>query len=131
MSDQQFITYMAAFQKAAEHTGACAPCQDDRLCPTGDPLHAEFLTQQGRWEANKRRTERNAARRAAWRAASRHRMARHAASDLITYGPWNGDRPAATTADVIRRTSALYGGHLDAPITPAEAAKALEAALTT
>ncbi|MER5350357.1 hypothetical protein ABT093_08490 [Kitasatospora sp. NPDC002551] len=53
-ADPQFITYMAAFQAATEHTATCAPCQDGQPCPIGDPLHHAFLTEKAAWEDNQR-----------------------------------------------------------------------------
>ena len=84
-------------------------------------------------EAELRRFDRNARRRAQRLAQARFRMARHAAHQLVTYGPWNGDTPAATTADVISVTTSMYGNYRQikgAPITEDEAAKALEAVLS-
>ncbi|MGW6916676.1 hypothetical protein ACWGB8_23045 [Kitasatospora sp. NPDC054939] len=130
MSDQQFIDYMTAFQRAAEHNATCKLCQDDRPCPVGGPIRADFLTRQAACDAEQRRRARNERRRAKRRADSRFRIARHAASELVTWGPWQGDRPMATAADVVRKADAMYGGYLkDGPITPAEAATALAAAI--
>ncbi|MFE7398824.1 hypothetical protein [Streptomyces sp. NPDC057557] len=73
-----------------------------------------------------RREDRNRRRREQRRIEGRLRMARHAASELITYGPWNGDEPAATVQDVICQTDAMYGGYLkNIPLTEAEADIAL------
>ncbi|MFJ5843947.1 hypothetical protein [Streptomyces sp. NPDC092903] len=72
------------------------------------------------------REDRNRRRRDQRRVEGRLRMARHAASELIRYGRWDGDEPAATVQDVIGRTDAMYGGYLKGvPITEAEAAFAL------
>ncbi|MFD7412901.1 hypothetical protein [Kitasatospora purpeofusca] len=54
VSDPQFITYMAAFRAATEHTAACGPCQDGRPCPVGDPIHRAFLTEKAAWEGEQR-----------------------------------------------------------------------------
>ncbi|MFJ1900504.1 hypothetical protein [Streptomyces sp. NPDC088115] len=73
-----------------------------------------------------RREARNRRRREQRRVERRLRMARHAASELITYGRWDGDKPTATPQDVISQTGAMYGGYLKgAPITEAEAEAAL------
>lgn len=76
--------------------------------------------------ADERRQERNRKRRDQRRVEGRIRMARHAASQLVTYGEWDGDRPKATVQDVIVQTGAMYGGYLKGvDITPEEAAVAL------
>ncbi|WP_333734573.1 hypothetical protein [Streptomyces sp. IBSBF 3010] len=76
--------------------------------------------------AEQRREARNQRRRDQRRIESRLRRARHAAHDLITYGPWNGDEPAATVQDVIRQTDAMYGSYLKGvPLTEGEAEIAL------
>ncbi|GHE29752.1 hypothetical protein GCM10018781_81000 [Kitasatospora indigofera] len=130
MTDQRFIDYMTTFQAATEHTNTCPACQDNLPCPTGDPIHAAFLTQQAVWEAEQRRQKRNADRRAKRRADHRARIARHAARELVTWGAWEGDRPTATAQDVVRKAAAMYGAYLkDGPITQVEAAAALAAAL--
>ncbi|MFF2953955.1 hypothetical protein ACFVVU_21765 [Kitasatospora sp. NPDC057965] len=53
-ADPQFITYMAAFQAATEHTATCELCQDGRPCPIGDPIHHAFLTEKTAWEDEQR-----------------------------------------------------------------------------
>ncbi|MFD9603294.1 hypothetical protein [Streptomyces sp. NPDC059970] len=73
-----------------------------------------------------RREARNLRRREQRRVEGRLRMGRHAAHNLITYGPWNGDGPAATVQDVISQTDAMYGSYLkNIPLTEAEAEIAL------
>ncbi|MEU8677322.1 hypothetical protein [Streptomyces sp. NPDC048560] len=73
-----------------------------------------------------RREDRNRRRRERRRVEGRLRMARHAASELIRYGRWDGDEPAATAQDVVSQTEAMYGGYLkDIPLTLAEAEIAL------
>ncbi len=58
-------------------------------------------------------------------------MARHAAQELVTYGEWKDGRPAASTADVIGATGAMYGGYLAGEdITPKEAKVALSLVMT-
>jgi len=53
-------------------------------------------------------------------------MARHAASELISYGEWENGKPTATPADVIRTTDLMYGSYLKGtPLTLAEAEVAL------
>jgi hypothetical protein len=59
----------------------------------------------------------------------RQAMARHAASELATWGEWKDDRPAATASDVAAKASAMYGQYLKAPITAAEAETGLRLAL--
>ncbi|MFC5666167.1 hypothetical protein ACFP3U_24730 [Kitasatospora misakiensis] len=54
VSDPQFITYMAAFRAATEHTATCGPCQDGRPCPVGDPIHRAFLTEKDVWEGKQK-----------------------------------------------------------------------------
>lgn len=72
------------------------------------------------------REDRNRRRREQRRIEGRLRMARHAASELIRYGRWNGNEPAATPQDVISQTEAMYGGYLKGiPLTEAEATFAL------
>ncbi|WP_326671236.1 hypothetical protein [Streptomyces sp. NBC_01257] len=84
------------------------------------------ITTATRSADEQRREDRNRRRREQRRIEGRLRMARHAAHDLITYGPWNGDGPAATVEDVIRQTAAMYGGYLkNIPLTEAEAEIAL------
>lgn len=56
-------------------------------------------------------------------------MARHAASELITWGAWKRGRPAAAPADVAHKTSAMYGQYLKTPIDAAEAEAGLQLAL--
>ena len=56
-------------------------------------------------------------------------MARHAASELATWGAWADGRPTATPADVARKTGAMCGQYLKAPITGEEAADGLRLAL--
>ncbi|MFF1916124.1 hypothetical protein ACFVYE_31970 [Streptomyces sp. NPDC058239] len=73
-----------------------------------------------------RREARNLRRREQRRVEGRLRMGRHAASELIRYGKWDGDEPAATVQDVIGQTDAMYGGYLkNIPLTEAEAEIAL------
>jgi hypothetical protein len=80
--------------------------------------------------AEQARNDRNAARRAQRRQEARLRMGRHAASVLITYGTWTGDKPDATAQDVISRTDAMYGSYLKGvPLSEAEAEAALGFAL--
>ena len=77
--------------------------------------------------ADERRQERNHRRRAQRRVEGRLRMARHAASELVTYGTWEGNEPTATPQDVIRQTGLMYGGYLKGtPLTLAEAEIALD-----
>ncbi|GAA1397087.1 hypothetical protein GCM10009639_34000 [Kitasatospora putterlickiae] len=54
VSDPQFITYMAAFQAATEHTATCESCQDEQPCPVGDPIHRVFLAEKAAWEGEQR-----------------------------------------------------------------------------
>ncbi|MFF1903365.1 hypothetical protein [Kitasatospora sp. NPDC058218] len=54
VSDPQFITYMAAFRTATEHTASCEPCQDGQPCPVGDPIHRAFLTEKAAWEGEQK-----------------------------------------------------------------------------
>ncbi|MFF4856579.1 hypothetical protein ACFY2N_16970 [Streptomyces rubiginosohelvolus] len=76
--------------------------------------------------ADQRREDRNRRRRDQRRVEGRLRRARHAASELICYGRWDGDEPAATPQDVITQTEAMYGGYLKGvPLTEAEAEIAL------
>lgn len=76
--------------------------------------------------ADQRRQERNRKRRDQRRVEGRIRMARHAASQLVTYGEWDSNGPTATAQDVIHTTGAMYGGYLKGvDITPEEAAVAL------
>jgi hypothetical protein len=56
-------------------------------------------------------------------------MARHAASELITWGEWSDGRPDATPADVTAKTGAMYGQYLKTPLTDDEAAAGLRLAL--
>ena len=56
-------------------------------------------------------------------------MARHAASELATWGAWKNGRPTAAAADVAHKTSAMYGRYLQTPITQAEAETGLRLAL--
>ncbi|WP_329117467.1 hypothetical protein [Streptomyces sp. NBC_01465] len=76
--------------------------------------------------AEQRREDRNRRRRVQRRIEGRLRMARHAAHELITYGRWIDNEPAATAQDVIAQTGFMYGGYLDGvPITTVEAEIAL------
>lgn len=59
----------------------------------------------------------------------REAMARHAASELITWGTWRDGRPTATPADVAAKTDAMYGQYLKASITTDEAQTGLRLAL--
>lgn len=56
-------------------------------------------------------------------------MARHAASELATWGSWKNDRPTATAGDVKTKTNAMYGRYLRTDITDEEAAEGLRLAL--
>ncbi|MET9909713.1 hypothetical protein ABZZ74_23410 [Streptomyces sp. NPDC006476] len=56
-------------------------------------------------------------------------MARHAASELATWGEWSDGRPTATPADVTAKTSAMYGQYLKTPLTDDEATAGLRLAL--
>ncbi|MFZ3592306.1 hypothetical protein [Streptomyces sp. BH104] len=56
-------------------------------------------------------------------------MARHAASELITWGPWSNGQPTATAPDVQAKTTAMYGQYLKTPITEEESAEGLQLAL--
>ncbi|MFD5294758.1 hypothetical protein ACFWJU_06080 [Streptomyces mutabilis] len=56
-------------------------------------------------------------------------MARHAASELVTWGVWKDGQPAATATDVAAKTGAMYGQYLRTPITEAEAETGLLLAL--
>lgn len=80
---------------------------------------------------DQRRQDRNRKRRDQRRVEGRIRMARHAASQLVTYGEWDGDRPTATAQDVILTTGAMYGGYLKGmDITTEEAEVALRLILS-
>jgi hypothetical protein len=80
--------------------------------------------------ADARRQERNRKRRDQRRVEGRMRMARHAASQLVTYGEWRDGRPTATAQDVIWRTGCMYGGYLKGDdITTDEASVALRVVL--
>ncbi|MFF1684606.1 hypothetical protein [Streptomyces sp. NPDC058254] len=56
-------------------------------------------------------------------------MARHAASELATWGSWKNGRPTATLGDVKVKTTAMYGRYLTTDITDGEAAEGLRLAL--
>ncbi|MBZ6107325.1 hypothetical protein [Streptomyces olivaceus] len=72
------------------------------------------------------RDDRNARRRAKRLADRRYRMARHAAFDLVSWGPWTDDIPDATPAEVARHATGLYCGYLKGDdITPTEGETAL------
>lgn len=83
--------------------------------------------------ADQRRQDRNERRRAQRLAEARLRRARHATRTLLSEDrSYDGDRLLTTADDITRRTDAMYGGYLKGvPITPEEAATALEAVLTT
>lgn len=59
----------------------------------------------------------------------REAMARHAASELATWGAWANGHPTATPDDVAHKTTAMYGQYLKTPITEAEAKTGLRLAL--
>ncbi|MFI8457654.1 hypothetical protein [Kitasatospora sp. NPDC085464] len=131
VSDPKLIAYMAAFQTSVKHTADCEPCLNMQPCKAGDPLHDDFTAKQAAWTAEQRHQACNERRRAKRRADSRARMARHAASELIAYGPWENGRPTATPASVAHRANGMYVAYLKGePITTTEAAAALQAVLS-
>lgn len=60
----------------------------------------------------------------------REAMARHAASELVTWGVWENGRPVVTASDVVAKTGAMYGQYLRTPISQSEAESGLLLALT-
>ncbi|WP_329583592.1 hypothetical protein [Streptomyces sp. NBC_01361] len=77
------------------------------------------------------RAAQNRRRREKRRHDSRQRAARHAASELLTWGGlWNGDIPTVTPADVVAKTTVMYGNYRDLQdISVDEATEALVALL--
>ncbi|MFD8899938.1 hypothetical protein [Streptomyces ardesiacus] len=72
------------------------------------------------------RDDRNARRRAKRLTDRRDRMAKHAAYDLVSYGPWTNGTPDATPTRVARHATGLYASYLKGhDITTAEGAAAL------
>ncbi|MEU5742052.1 hypothetical protein ABZ784_29175 [Streptomyces tendae] len=78
------------------------------------------------------RDDRNARRRAQRLTERRDRMAKHAAFDLVSYGPWTDGVPNATPARVARHATGLYRSYLKGnDITTAEGDTALRYVLQT
>ncbi|MGV2914707.1 hypothetical protein [Streptomyces alfalfae] len=78
------------------------------------------------------RDDRNARRRAQRLTERRSRMAKHAAFDLVSYGPWTNGIPDATPTRVASRATDLYSSYLKGDdITTAEGDTALRYVLQT